>query len=240
MSKNNHSKPRIHVISLGGSLIVPDSVDTAFLLSFKRAVAEYLSEDRMRKLILVCGGGATARKYQQAYLKIVPDASPDELDWIGIRATRINAELVKNIFREYTADTVVTDPTAVSIFAGRILVASGWKPGFSTDYDSVMLAEKFFADTIINLSNIEKVYTDDPRKNPDAVPIERITWPDFQKLVGNVWKPGINVPFDPVASKKAAQNEFTVIIASGANIENLINILNGRDFTGTSIVPGVL
>jgi len=240
MSKNNHSKPRIHVISLGGSLIVPDSVDTAFLLSFKRAVAEYLSEDRMRKLILVCGGGATARKYQQAYLKIVPDASPDELDWIGIRATRINAELVKNIFREYTADTVVTDPTAVSIFAGRILVASGWKPGFSTDYDSVMLAEKFFADTIINLSNIEKVYTDDPRKNPDAVPIERITWPDFQKLVGNVWKPGINVPFDPVASKKAAQNGFTVIIASGANIENLINILNGRDFTGTSIVPGVL
>ncbi|MCD6121522.1 MAG: UMP kinase, partial [Spirochaetales bacterium] len=70
--------------------------------------------------------------------------------------------------------------------------------------------------------------------------IERITWPDFQKLVGNVWKPGINVPFDPVASKKAAQNGFTVIIASGANIENLINILNGRDFTGTSIVPGVL
>ena len=240
MSKNNHSKPRIHVISLGGSLIVPDSVDTDFLLSFKRAVAEYLSEDRMRKLILVCGGGATARKYQQAYLKIVPDASPDELDWIGIRATRINAELVKNIFREYTVDTVVTDPTAVSIFAGRILVASGWKPGFSTDYDSVILAEKFFADTIINLSNIEKVYTDDPKKNPDAVQIERITWPDFQKLVGNVWKPGINVPFDPVASKKAAQNGFTVIIASGANIENLINILNGRDFTGTSIVPGVL
>ena len=237
MNTNSHNSSNVHVISLGGSLIVPDSVDTDFLSSFKSAVAEYLAEDKMRKLILVCGGGATARKYQQAYLKIIPNAAPDELDWIGIRATRINAELVKNIFKGYTADTVVTDPTAVSVFAGRILVASGWKPGFSTDYDSVLLAEKFFANTIINLSNIEKVYSDDPKKNPNAVPIEKITWPEFQKLVGDVWRPGINVPFDPVASKKAAENGFKVIIASGANIKNLINILNGRDFTGTSIVP---
>ena len=237
MDTNNPARSSVHVISLGGSLIVPDTVDTGFLSSFKKAISEYLEEDKKRKLILVCGGGATARKYQKAYLKISPNAEPDELDWIGIRATRINAELVKNVFKEYTADTVVTNPTAVSVFAGRILVASGWKPGFSTDYDSVILAEKFFASTIINLSNIEKVYSDDPKKNPDAVPIERITWHEFQKLVGEEWKPGINVPFDPVASKKAAKNGLKVIIASGANIKNLINILNGRDFIGTSIVP---
>ncbi len=231
-----HNTP-VHVISLGGSLIVPDKVDTDFLKKFKRAVTEYLSEDVMRKLILVCGGGATARKYQQSCTSIIPDAAPEELDWIGIRATRLNAELVKNIFREYTADMVVTNPTEVSVFAGRILVASGWKPGFSTDYDSVILAEKFFADTIINLSNIEKVYSEDPKKNPNAVPMDKITWPEFQKLVGDVWKPGINVPFDPVASKRAAQNGLRVVIASGGNIANLLSILRGDKFTGTSIVP---
>ena len=159
----------------------------------------------------------------------------DAADRIGIMATKLNAELLKACCGELCCDAVVSDPTADISFTGKILVASGWKPGFSTDNDAVLLAEKFGADTVVNLSNIEKVYTDDPRTNPDAKPIDTICWKDFRTIVGDTWTPGKNVPFDPIASKKAASLSLTVICASGKNIENIKNILDGKSFIGTKI-----
>jgi uridylate kinase len=188
-------------------------------------------------LIIVCGGGGPAREYQRAYRAVIPEADPDVLDWIGIAATRLNAELLKRLFRELCLEQVIADPTAVSVFPGRILVASGWKPGFSTDYDAVLLAERFQADTLLNLSNIVKVYTADPKSNPEAEPLDSIGWKDFQKLVGDTWKPGINVPFDPVATEKAAQMKLRVIVAGGRNIDNLKKILYDEKFKGTVIGP---
>ena len=98
-----------------------------------------------------------------------------------------------------------------------------------------LLAEKFNADTVVNLSNIEKVYTDDPRKNPDAKPLDTISWADFRKMVGDEWVPGKNCPFDPIASKKAQEMGLKVICAGGKNIENTRAILEGKDYTGTTI-----
>jgi uridylate kinase len=168
---------------------------------------------------------------------VIPEADADTLDWIGIAATRLNAELLKQLFRELCLEQVVTDPTSVSVFPGRILVASGWKPGFSTDYDAVLLAERFQADTLLNLSNITKVYTADPKTDPQAKPLDAVSWKEFQKLVGDTWKPGINVPFDPVATEKAAQIKLRVIVAGGRNIDNLKKILYDEEFEGTVIGP---
>ena len=225
------------VISLGGSIIVPDKVDSNFLLAFRAAILEYLEREAGSRLIIVCGGGAPAREYQRAYRAVIPEADTDVLDWIGIAATRLNAELLRQLFREHCLEQVITDPTAVSVFPGRILVAAGWKPGFSTDNDAVLLAERFQADTLLNLSNIVKVYTADPKTDPDARPLDSISWKQFQKLVGNTWKPGINVPFDPVATEKAARLKLRVIVAGGRNIDNLKKILYDERFEGTVIGP---
>ncbi len=225
------------VISLGGSIIVPDKVDSNFLLAFRAAILEYLEGKTDSRLIIVCGGGAPAREYQRAYRAVIPEADADVLDWIGIAATRLNAELLKRLFRELCLEQVITDPTAVSVFPGRILVAAGWKPGFSTDNDAVLLAERFQADTLLNLSNIVKVYTADPKSDPDAKPLDSVSWKEFQKLVGDTWSPGINVPFDPVATEKAARLKLRVIVAGGRNIDNLKNILYDRKFEGTVIGP---
>jgi len=120
---------------------------------------------------------------------------------------------------------------------GRILVASGWKPGWSTDYDAVLLAERFGADEVLNLSNIAKVYTADPRLDPEAKPIDRIDWADFRRIVGDEWVPGKNLPFDPIATKKAAGLGLKVVCASGRDLDNLKRILAGEAFTGTTIGP---
>ena len=226
----------VKVLSVGGSIVVPNEPDTKFLTEFSGMIKEWLAADSSRKLILVVGGGAPARVYQNAYRTINADNnSNDQADWIGIMATRLNAQLLKAVFGDLCKQDVVYDPTQVSEFTGRILVAAGWKPGFSTDNDAVLLAERFAAKTVVNLSNIEKVYTDDPRKNPDAKPLDSISWSDFRKMVGDEWEPGKNCPFDPIASRRADQNGITVVCAGGKNIENIRNILDETDFIGTKL-----
>ena len=233
----------VTVLSLGGSIVAPDAPDTAFLPAFEAMVRQWLAEDRERKLILVIGGGGPARVYQNAYRAVLAarkdgaatQADNSQADWIGITATRLNAQLVKAIFSDLCHDDVVYDPTAPIGFTGQILVAAGWKPGFSTDNDAVVLAQRFGAKTVVNLSNIEKVYTDDPKTNPDAKPLDTISWEDFRKMVGDEWTPGKNTPFDPIASKGAQQEGITVICAGGRDIENTRAILEGKPFKGTKI-----
>lgn len=225
----------LSVLSLGGSIIAPQQPDTTFLKAFRAAVIKYLEEDKERKLILVCGGGAPARAYQGALREVCPNSDPYTQDTLGIKATHLNGSLVKAIFSDVCLDDLVTDPTQDINFTGRILVAAGWKPGFSTDTDAVYLAKKFGGKLIINLSNIAKVYTDDPKKDPNAKPIDNISWDDFIKMVGTEWIPGKNTPFDPIASGLAKEAGLKVVCADGRNIENTINILKGLEYTGTTI-----
>lgn len=227
----------IKILSVGGSIVAPDVVDKDFLINFKQAIMEYLDKDSDRKLVLVVGGGGPARSYQKAYREIVKKPDTDSEDWIGIMATRLNGELIKGIFADDCPEPVVTDPTSIRNFRGRVLVAAGWKPGFSTDNDSVLLAENIGADTVINLSNIKKVYSADPKLDPDAVPLDNISWDQMKKLVGDKWVPGVNVPFDPVATKRASELGLKVITAAGKDIENMKQILAGGSFEGTTIGP---
>ncbi len=238
------------VISVGGSIIAPDQPDAGFLRDFVNMLGRWLADNDNGELILIAGGGGPARAYQKAYRDgvepfiaagtLIPFTSAkdknDAADWLGIMATRLNAELLRACFGKLAPFPVVTDPTkAPENWHGRVLVAAGWKPGFSSDNDAVLLAEKYGADTVINLSNIEKVYTDDPKKNPNAKPLDHVSWADFRKMVGDTWEPGKNTPFDPIASKKAEALGLTVICASGRDIENTRLILDGGNFKGTVI-----
>nr|QQK86650.1 uridylate kinase [Treponema denticola] len=229
----------VTVLSVGGSIVAPHKPDFDFLDKFSKTIRNWLLQDSSRKIIMVIGGGAPARDYQNAYRKVCDlrkaPAKNDEADWIGIMATRLNAQLVKAVFEDLCPNPVVYDPTTVDMFGGQILVAAGWKPGFSTDNDAVVLAERFSGNLVVNLSNIAKVYTDDPKKNPEARPIDSISWEDFIKIVGTEWVPGKNTPFDPIASQRAQKAGIKVICAAGKDIENLENILNGKDFKGTVI-----
>lgn len=227
---------KLTVLSVGGSIISPDKVDYIFLSAFRDMILSHLASHEDEKLIFVAGGGAPARVYQDALRRIRPDAEAEMQDWLGIKATHLNAMLLKAVFGALCPSDVVTDPTDPELeFNGRILVAGGWKPGFSTDTDAVYLAKRFGGKTVINLSNIKKVYTDDPRKNPDAAPIDSISWHDFRKMVGDEWNPGLNAPFDPIASRIADESGMTVIAADGRNIENTRAILEGKPYEGTTI-----
>lgn len=235
---------RTFVLSLGGSIVAPpEGPDAAYLADLRKRMESWLERNNGSRIVLVVGGGGPARSYQGACREIGRrlgasfSVSQDSLDWLGIAATRLNAQLVKTVFGDLCPDDVVTDPSAELSFTGRVLVASGWKPGFSTDFDAVMLAERFGAKTILNLSNIAKVCTADPRTNPGATPIDSISWADFRRMVGSAWIPGANLPFDPIASARAEKSALKVICAAGRDLDNLFRILDGESFVGTAILP---
>jgi uridylate kinase len=228
---------KMQILDLGGSIVAPEVIDTDFLQKMRDFLLGWLKEDDERRLILIIGGGAPARKYQNAYKETDGNADHEELDWIGIMATRLNAQMVKAVLGAECKDPVVTDPSEVKSMSGRILVAAGWKPGFSTDYDAVVLAENFGAGSILNLSNIKKVYSADPKLDPEAAPLDSLSWEAYQKMCGDTWSPGINTPFDPVATKKARALGLKVIAADGRDLENLENIFADKPFTGTVIGP---
>ena len=225
-------KKELIVISLGGSLIVPDGIDVVFLKRFRKLILAQIR--RGKRFIIICGGGKTCRNYLGAAMKVIR-LTPDDGDWLGIHSTRLNAHLLRTIFFKEANAKIIYDPTKKIILSKNILIAAGWKPGWSTDYDAVMLAKTYGAKKIINLSNIDFVYDRDPRKYPDSRPIKKISWPRFIAMLPSKWSPGLNSPFDPVASRLARKYGFEVIIMNGKKIKNLKKCLDGKSYIGTNI-----
>ena len=116
-----------------------------------------------------------------------------------------------------------------------VVVAAGYRPGCSTDLRAIQIAEKVGAKKVINLSNIDYVYTDDPRNNPEAERIEKISWADFRALIPSEWDPGLSSPFDPIAAREADEKGIEVSIINGDKPEELTKYLNQEEFIGTLI-----
>jgi uridylate kinase len=115
------------------------------------------------------------------------------------------------------------------------MIGAGFLPGNSSDLDAVVLAKTYGARKIINLTNTDYVYDSDPKKNQSAKPIREISWEDYRKIVGSKWRPRLNSPFDPIASKIAEESKLEVVIANGRKLDNLGKILQGKKFVGTLI-----
>src|SRR5262245_37581907 len=97
------------VVSVGGSLIVPDGIDSAFLQSFRELILNKL--DSGLSFFIITGGGRLARNYQQAAEEIRGGLSRDDVDWLGIHSTRLNAHLMRSLFLEVAQERIVKNPT---------------------------------------------------------------------------------------------------------------------------------
>ena len=224
------------VISVGGSLVVPQTgVDTDFVSKLNRFVRDQLAKHPNRQFFLVIGGGLTARHYRDAAKTVVGhDLTPEDMDWLGIHATRMNAQLIRTVFQDIAHQNVVRNYDIIRKPTEGVVVAAGWKPGWSTDFCSVLVCEDYGVKRVINMSNVTQVYDKDPKVNNDAKPIERISWSEFRALIGDTWTPGLHAPFDPVAAKKAQELEISVAVV-GRDFDNVENYIEGKDFLGTVI-----
>lgn len=220
------------IIAVGGSLLVPDTIDIGFMQKFTDIVKNLVKQGY--QVIVVPGGGKTARIYQQA-LSDLGIVNYDAADWVGIKAIHMNCELiVHTLIHEAIQPSVIYQPDEIAGVESAVVIKAAFQPGSSSDMGAVRMAEISGAKRIINFSNTSHVYSADPCTNPDATKFETLSWDEYRNLIPSEWTPGMSAPFDPVASRKAQEYDITVAVL-GASIENLENYLAGNEFEGTII-----
>lgn len=207
-------------------------IDWKFLRKFRQLILSQTKKGQ--KFFLIVGGGATTRHYISSVAKVMPVTDEDK-DWLGIHSTRLNAHLLRTIFRDVAHPEIIKNPTFRIASDKKVIIAGGWKPGWSTDYVATLIAQEYGVKNIINLSNIDYVCDKDPKKHKGTRKFKEIGWRNFRKLVGHKWRPGMNAPFDPVASQKAESLGLSVAIMHGKNFSNLKKYLESGKFRGTLI-----
>lgn len=213
-------------------------INVSFLKKFLKFLRSQLK--RGKRFIIVIGGGRTARAYQKsaAYVGKVSDW---DLDWLGIHTTRLNAHFLRTIFVKEAYPVVIDhDPVEEEIETmkasnRRLFFASGWRPGWSTDYIAVRLAEKFGSKNVIIAKDTPFVYDSDPKKNSKAKPIKKISWSGYKKLIPRKWSPGLSSPVDPVATRLAEKHKIAAKVLRGSDLKSFQNAIAGKPFTGTLI-----
>jgi len=224
-------KKQVIVLSLGGSLIIPDKVNEKYLKEFKKII---LKNTPKYKFIIVCGGGSLARKYITALqTKPYPIQST-----AGIAATRANAKFVSCFFnQELTLELPVTVKEIKKQLKRQDLVicgALGFKPKQTTDSNAAEIAA-YFKTPFINLTNVSGLHTNNPKKVKTAKLIPRITWKEFYKMANkSAFKPGQHFVLDQRASEIILENKVKTYIL-GTNVKQLGNLLKNKKFIGTEI-----
>lgn len=227
------------VIALGGSIIVPsaEKINVRFLKNFRYLILKFVKKGY--RFIIIAGGGKVCRTYQGAAAKIIKVSYEDQ-DWIGIHATRLNAHLLRTIFKREALPVVLDNPfkkLKKELLKKPIIIAAGWRPGWSTDYISVLLAKRFKVKQIIDAGNIPFVYNKDLLKYKNATKIKKISWGNYRKLIGPKWIPGLPCPIDPIAAKEAQKLKIRAIVIRGTDLKNFERLLSDKKFRGTIIEP---
>lgn len=223
---------KIIVIGLGGSIINPGEINVKFLKNFKKFIIKWAG--RGKKFVIVAGGGAPARDYQKAGGE-VQKLSNEDKDWIGIHATRLNAHLLRTIFFRESDPIVIDSHLKLRRLRYKITIASGWRPGWSTDYIALRLAKALKVEEAVIAGNISHVYTLDPKKNKNARTISNLTWKHYRKMIPARWVPGAHSPVDPIGARLANIKKLKAIILNGIDLKNFDNFLAGKKFKGTII-----
>jgi len=225
------TKEQKFVIALGGSIISQEEINIEYLGRFYYFIKKQIKKGR--KFIIIPGGGRVARDYQGAVSRIVRLSNEDK-DWLGIHATRLNAHLLRAIFKKEAHPVVFDRRFKFRNFSKySIMVGAGWSPGCSTDYVAIQTAVDLRIKEVVILGKADHVYTGDFEKDKGAKPIREISWKKYLKIVPARWSPGLHAPVDPVAARLAKKEGIKVAVASADDLNNLKMILSGKSFKGT-------
>ena len=225
---------KVVVISLGGSLIIPDNINLKLLLDFKKILNRHKSK---YKFVVVTGGGSAARKYIRALREA---GKPEYFQSLsGISATRMNARFLTYMFGNDANEGIPHDMKEVKsllnkndfVFCGALRYAENE----TSDATSAKLA-KYFKSDFINLTLVSGLYDKNPLKHKNAEFIPKISWTDFDKIANKEkFKPGQHFVLDQKAAKIIKKYKIKTYII-GKNLENLDKLLSGKKFTGTVIL----
>ncbi len=164
------------VVRIGGS-VVASPVNTDLMGKY----ADLLRQIKLQghEVAVVVGGGTLAREFIGIAKNLGLEAPAQ--DRIAISVSRLYAQLFMEKLGDLSCGKVSTslDEAAECFSQGKIVVMGGLKPGHTTDTVGALVAERLNADLLVKGTDQEGVYTKDPRKFPDAVKLDKMTFDDL-------------------------------------------------------------
>ncbi len=221
------------VVKLGGALFRREPNVTA-LKDMGKALGGFVEDGN--QLVLVAGGGENARTYIATARKLGGDESTCDL--LGIQITRANAELMRLALGSIASSKIPTTLSDLPHFvgSGKAVVMGGLQPGQSTNAVAALAAEITRAEILVNGTDVDGVYTENPKKNPKAKLIRSV---HVDKLLN--WAMGGEVfagryeLLDPLAIKIMQRAKIPTRFVSLGDPGNILAALQGKDI-GTKVV----
>lgn len=202
-------------ISLGGSVINPGVIDVQFLKNFRDLIVEeIIKSNKQLRVIIVCGGGAVARQYIEAK---PPDLPQGQADYLGIIPTWVNAQLITAWFHTYCAPIPSQEFSKFLDHAQLypVVVSGGFLPALKTDEDAAIAADYFGSPYLINITNVNGIYDNDPKKNVNAKKIDFLTYKEFYAMFdGHSIAPGASSPFTVVSAKICERSKCRIFVVN--------------------------
>ena len=221
------------LIKISGEALAADR-HTGFDFAFVSRVCEAVKAvaDAGVQVGIVIGGGNFWRGVKDGAGKVERVSA----DRMGMLATAMNCLAVCDVFRQLGADARILTAMDIQGVGERfdtrraieylergsiVLFACGsGHPFFSTDTAAVLRAAEIGADAILLAKNIDGVYSDDPRKNPEAVRFDEISYDEV--LARHL------AVMDTTATSLAMDNHIPVIVFALAEPENIGRVLEGE------------
>ena len=234
MPERPSSRPAPVVVSMGGSVLFRDEHDDAYLSE----LADLLRElGRSRPLLVTAGGGRTAREYIRLGRRL--GLTEVELDELGIDITRVHARLLA---ARIGPPCPARPPTTVAEAVHELrhaspVVLGGTEPGHSTDGVAALLAARVRAERLVNATDVDGIYEEDPHRHPGAHRIERIGWEKFRAMVesGTSTEAGQNFLFDRLGALTLARARIPLWIVDGRDLSNLRAAVEGTGCRGSRV-----
>ena len=220
------------VVSVGGSVLIPGDNDSIYIEKLAKMLREIASDVQ---IAIVVGGGKMSRYYSEVGREL--GGTMYQLDELGIGITRVNAKLLTVALGDIAnSDIPLKAEECASMSApGRIVVMGGTEPGHTTDAVASMIAKNLNADRIVNASNVDAVYSDDPRKNPEAKRFSRMTIQELKDVVYDDHDAGKSCVFDPLGVNIAMEEKIDLYMVNGRDIDELRNAILGNEIKGTFV-----
>jgi uridylate kinase len=206
-------------------------IDPQTITTIAREIREVVEQGV--QLALVIGGGNIFRGLA-ASSKGMDRSSAD---YMGMLATMINSLAMQDALEKVGVATRVQSAIAMQEVAepyirrramrhlekGRVVIfgAGTGNPYFTTDTAASLRAMEINAQVILKGTKVDGVYTADPKKDPSAVKLPKLTYID-------VLKRGLQV-MDATATSLCMDNKLPIIIFDLTTEGNIRKVINGEE-----------
>lgn len=184
----NKPKYKRILLKLSGEALSPQNGDGILNFDFIAQIAKQVKrcKDAGVQIGVIVGAGNIWRGRQGG------EMDRCRADHMGMLATTINSLALQDAFLQEGMDAVVMTAVEMKAFAdyynsrdaisaletGKVVIFGGGLgiPFFSTDTAAALRAAEIKADCILLAKNIDAIYNDDPKKNPNAVRYTDLTY----------------------------------------------------------------